>query len=267
MTERTKPERTASYSAPALIKGLDILELLAERRQDLTMKEIAEGLGRTKNELFRMIVALQERGYIQRNPDTDAFSLGERLFKLGLHAPSSQDLLTAAMPELEFIAAECGQSPHLVVLASGRTVVTAAVPGGEDMSFTLHLGYGRVATDATSGIAILAFQSDAMLQRGLAEADAHLTEPMDRTVLSDRLKTVREQGYWMRDSSDFIGITDICCPIFGPQGTAVASIVIPFVNRHNRPDGRPHTLEVMQNACGRISEKLSNRINRTGNAD
>ena len=69
MTERTKPERTASYSAPALIKGLDILELLAERRQDLTMKEIAEGLGRTKNELFRMIVALQERGYIQRNPD------------------------------------------------------------------------------------------------------------------------------------------------------------------------------------------------------
>ncbi|WP_425053483.1 IclR family transcriptional regulator [Psychromarinibacter sp. S121] len=263
MTERTKPERTASYSAPALIKGLDILELLAERRNELTMKEISEGLGRTKNELFRMIVALQERGYIQRNPDTEAFSLGERLFKLGLHAPSSQDLLTAAMPELEAFAAECGQSPHLVVLASGRTVVTAVVPGGEDMSFTLHLGYGRVATDATSGIAIMAFMPETMLDCAIKVAEAHLDAPMDRALLDERLKIVRDQGYWMRDSSDFIGITDICCPIFGPQGTAIASIVIPFVNRHNRPDGRQHALEVLRRACNRISDKLSHRINRT----
>ncbi|MGM4984047.1 MULTISPECIES: IclR family transcriptional regulator [Rhizobium] len=249
-----------SYSAPALTKGLEVLELLAEADTSLTMKAIADGLGRSKNEIFRMLVALQERGYIERDAETDAFSLTDRLFKLGLHTPSTQDLMTAAMPELSTIALESQQSPHLVVISHGLTVVTAAVPGGEDMSFTLRLGYGRLATDSTSGQVILAFQSPATAKRIIDECQARSAAPIDRKALDKQLTAIRRRGYELHNSRDFVGITDICCPVIDADGNAIASIIIAYINRHTRESRHAATLSVLQAACDRISARLSPRL-------
>ena len=46
------------YKAPALAKGLDILELLASANDGLTQVEIGKLLGRTTSEIFRMLVVL-----------------------------------------------------------------------------------------------------------------------------------------------------------------------------------------------------------------
>lgn len=253
VTDAAKP----AYSAPALTKGLEVLELLAEARSPMTMKAIAEGLGRSKNEIFRMLVALQERGYLERNPETDAFSLTDRLFKLGLNTPQSQDLITAAMPELSAIAHESQQSPHLVVLNHGQTVVTAAVAGGADMSFTLRLGYGRLATDSTSGQVILAFQSETAAREIIKKCQARSDREIDLDTLSANLNAIRTNGYDLRESRDFVGITDICCPILGADGSAVASVIIAYVNRHTRESRHEHTLKILQAACERIGSKLS----------
>ena len=52
------------YRAPALEKGLDILELLARATAPMTISQIASALGRSVSELFRMVIALEHRGYI-----------------------------------------------------------------------------------------------------------------------------------------------------------------------------------------------------------
>lgn len=264
MTDTPAETGKPAYSAPALTKGLEVMELLAEARNPLTMKEIADGLGRSKSEIFRMLVALQERGYIDRDLETDAYSLTDRLFKLGLHTPSAQDLMTAAMPELSRIAHEIRQSPHLVVVNRGLTVVTAAVPGGEDMSFTLRLGYGRLASDSTSGQVMLAFQTPDMESRILDDCDTHAATPVDRKALAVHLSTIRERGHELRPSRDFVGITDICCPIFGADGNAAAAIIVAYVNRHTRESRHEHTVNVLNAACDRISAKLSNRVRSSG---
>jgi len=59
-----------SYAAPALEKGLDILELLAEVGEPLSTREIAERLARSKSEIFRMVFVLQQRGYLAREAGT-----------------------------------------------------------------------------------------------------------------------------------------------------------------------------------------------------
>ena len=55
-----KPQK---YTAPALEKGLDILELLSSTDAGLSLSEIARDLGRSVSEIFRMLVVLQQRGY------------------------------------------------------------------------------------------------------------------------------------------------------------------------------------------------------------
>lgn len=247
-----------TYSAPALTKGLEVLELLAKAQAPLTMTEIGDGLGRSRSEIFRMLVALQERGYLERNPETDAFSLTDRLFRLGLRTPRAQDLMTAAMPEMTAIAAEVEQSPHLVVINREETVVTAAVPGGADMAFTLRLGYGRLITDATSGQVILAFQEPAVAAR-IIDACA-VRAPVDRAGLARQLALIRARGHELHDSRDFVGITDICCPILGEGGHAIAAMIIAYVNRHTRESRHEAALVALKAACARIGARLSQRL-------
>ncbi len=256
MSEMASAAARPSYSAPALTKGLEVLELLATAVGALTMKEIADGLGRSKGEIFRMLVALQERGYIERDPTSDAYSLSDKLFRLGLHTPVTHDLMSAAMPELAAVALETRQSPHLVVVHHGRTVVTAAVPGGEDMSFTLNLGYGRLATDSTSGQVMLAFSPPAHSEKIICECETQSREPIERDALERQLETIRSRGYELRESRDFVGITDICCPIIGPNRAAIAAVIISYVNRHNRESRHAFTVEALTQSCMRISGRL-----------
>src|SRR6476660_8430990 len=69
------------YAVPALDKGLDILELLAQEAGGLSLNEIARVLGRTSSELFRMVVALARRGYIEQL-NGDRYTLTLRLFEM-----------------------------------------------------------------------------------------------------------------------------------------------------------------------------------------
>src|SRR6266446_1646049 len=75
------------YPTPALEKGLDILELLASEPTGLTKSEVARRLGRTISEIFRMLVCLEERGYIAQSPDSDRYHLTLYLFRLAREHP------------------------------------------------------------------------------------------------------------------------------------------------------------------------------------
>src|SRR5262245_51198418 len=56
-----------AYAVPALEKGLDVLELLAKAHQPLGLNEVAAALGRSRQELFRIMVCLHTRGYLLRD--------------------------------------------------------------------------------------------------------------------------------------------------------------------------------------------------------
>ena len=67
-----------NYSAPALDKGLDILELLAVSASGLTQAEIAEHLNKSVNEIYRMLNTLKVRNYLEFDSSTDSYKLSFR---------------------------------------------------------------------------------------------------------------------------------------------------------------------------------------------
>lgn len=54
-------EANEKYRAPALDKGLDILELLSEQSDGLTRTEIVKAMGRGPSEIYRMLERLVAR--------------------------------------------------------------------------------------------------------------------------------------------------------------------------------------------------------------
>ena len=91
-----KAKVASRYPTPALEKGLDILELFAREPAGLTKSDVSRRLGRTVSEIFRMLVCLEERGYISPSRDGERFHLtlrqvlvqvaeGIRIYKEVLH--------------------------------------------------------------------------------------------------------------------------------------------------------------------------------------
>ena len=117
-------EKAARYSAPALEKGLDILEALSASAQGYTLNQLSQVLGRNVNEIFRMVVTLQHRGYIQTD-ENDRYTLTLKMFTLANRQPPLKSLVSAALPLLQELAERTRQSAHLAIYQNGRVVVVA----------------------------------------------------------------------------------------------------------------------------------------------
>jgi DNA-binding IclR family transcriptional regulator len=248
--------RRAAYSAPALEKGLDILELLAGSDQAMTTGQIAEGLGRSKNEIFRMVFVLENRNYLVRDPATDMLRLSNRLFQMGLRTPQTRQLTEVAIPAMEALSETIAHSSHLVVVNRGETVVIATAAGGADVGFALRLGYRRPAIEASSGQTIIAFQAKDVQERLVAESRALAQERLVERKLGQRLREIRERGFLVAPSHDITGVTDICAPILDQSARALAAIVVTCLQRVKTRDRHDEISAALVETCRAISSSL-----------
>jgi DNA-binding IclR family transcriptional regulator len=257
MDQAANPEDRTSYSAPALEKGLDILELLAAEGEPMTAKEIAERLGRSKNEIFRMVYVLVDRGYLRRDAATDQLSLSNKLFELGMRTPRSRTLVEVALPAMERLAHAVGHSTHLVVLSRGQTVVVAnAAPPWSEFNFLLQLGYGNAAIEAVSGRTIIAFQTGERRRSMVDESLAWVESRRSLEELDGQLDLIASTGSIISPSHNLVGVIDICAPVLDKSGRAIASIVVPCLRKIGREEEFQGVREKLVETTREISEAL-----------
>ncbi|WP_460452584.1 IclR family transcriptional regulator [Alsobacter sp. SYSU BS001988] len=246
-----------AYAAPALEKGLDILELLADVGEPLSTRAIAERLSRSRSEIFRMVFVLQQRGYLVREVGTDRLALSRRLFDLGIRTPGGRQLTSVVLPLMERFSEETGQAAHLVVLSRAQTVVIATTSGHLDATVTVRLGYGRPALQANSGLLILAFQSEPrrrVLMRDGSPAERKQLEGKEFLKLFAEIRTL---GHRVAPSRDILAVTDIACPIIGPSGHAEAAILVPSLQRHRSTSNEEEVLGSLKLTCVEAGAQLA----------
>lgn len=220
------------YRAPALDKGLDILELLSEQKDGLTRAEIMKALGRNASEIYRMLERLVARQYVVRSAGGDRYSLSLKLFALAHRHPPMNRFISAALPVMQAFADEAEQSCHLTVYDRGNLLVIAQVDGPGTWGLSIRLGSHVGLIDTASGQVMLAFQSDGERARMLAEHTKVKGEiALDEHALQSTLATIRVHGHLRKDSAQTFGVTDVTFPILGPAGHAIASLTTPYMRR------------------------------------
>jgi DNA-binding IclR family transcriptional regulator len=241
------------YRAPALDKGLDILELLAQQPQGLTRAEIVKEMDRSANEIYRMLERLVARQYVMRSASGDRYALSLKLFALAnMHPPLSR-LINQALPIMDEFARKAEQSCHMGVYDRGNVLISAQINSPRGWSFSLQRGARVGLPDTASGQILLAFSDEGSFQRMRAEHT-----PLDGEVLiaekelSQTLCDIRARGFLERDSLQSYGVVDISYPILGPDNTALAALTCPYIRRidsHIGPDQnavRAHLQEAAQ---------------------
>ncbi|HEU5283008.1 MAG TPA: IclR family transcriptional regulator [Burkholderiales bacterium] len=250
------PRRAAArYSAPALEKGLDVVELLASQPHALGLQEIAQRLGRSSAELYRMLDVLVQRGWLARLPDA-SYGLTLRLFELAHRHPPVGRLLDVAVPHMQELARRTGQSNHLAVHHEARLVVLARAEPPEPMSCLVRQGaHFAFHDDRVSARVISAFQSGDRRRHYLSELLGEQRSPARRRTLEDRLRAIRARGYDEGPSDTVGGVTDICFPVFDQFGV-VAALNVVYLKQRDARVTVPHARRALMETAQAVSRSL-----------
>ncbi|MPW15377.1 helix-turn-helix domain-containing protein [Paraburkholderia sp. CNPSo 3157] len=220
------------YRAPALDKGLDILELLAEQKGGLTRAEITKLLGRNASEMYRMLERLVARQYVVRSAGGDRYSLSLKLYALAHRHPPMNRLISEALPLMQRFAAQAEQSCHLAVYDRGNLLVIAQVDGPGTWGISVRLGARVGLIDTSSGRTLLAFQTPEQRTHMLAEHTKVKGEvTVDHDALEAACAKIRAAGFSQKDSQQIFGVTDLTFPLLTASGQAIAAMTCPFLKR------------------------------------
>jgi len=248
------------YRAPALEKGLDILELLVAEPEPLTVSVIAQKLHRSTGELFRMIQVLERRGFVEQVPESGGYRLSGRLFSLSMVQPAVKTLIEIALPHMRQLSLDIGQSCHLVLHSVGQIVVVARMESSELIGFSVRIGYRRPLTHALSGALLYAFQPEVIRRRW----EAHLRpRPGKQELTQFRAKAdrIRKQGHGHQASEFVPGVTDISAPILR-NDIAAAAITVPFLESTSPARSLKESTAYLVRAAGEISRGLLSNDHR-----
>jgi DNA-binding IclR family transcriptional regulator len=245
-----------SYSAPALEKGLDILETLCRSERPLSQKEIAQQLGRSVGEIYRMIACLVDRSYVTL-VDENTYGITTKLFELAHINPPTHRLLFEATPIMQRLASELDQSCHLTVYGQGKQIVLSKVDTPSGMGFSVRAGAELDVLISASGRVLLAFQDaetrklriEESLQRRPQQADPQIDSILD---------SIRMAGYESIPSVQVRGLYAVAFPILDMQGHAIAALTVPYAERIDQSQ-RKSIPEVTQ-TLGLAARTLSTRI-------
>jgi len=251
------PTKAPIYATPALDKGLDIIELLAQKSEGLTKSQLARELKRTVSEIFRMLLCLERRGYIAQ-VEEERYSLTLKLFKLVQEHPPTERLIVDALPVMHRLAHDTLQSCHLGVLEGGRVVILAQVNAPTDLGFFVKLGSTVDLMEAGSGYAILAHQVGAQRERTLAEwnREAGKKPPRD---LEMHLERIRRAGYEKRASYLVKGIVNISFPIFDDRGSPLGALTVPHIQYNESTKSNIEIIPLLREAAEKITTVIGGK--------
>lgn len=247
-------EESDRYRAPALDKGLDILELLASVDGGLTQAEISKRLNRSPNEFYRMLDRLVRRGYVTRI-DGDRYALTLKLFGLAqLHAPVRR-LVSYATPLMRDLAQKSKQANQLTVFDRGSAVVIAQQEAPDYWGISIRVGSHISLFDTGSGHVLLAFRTPAEREMMIAEHVRSKDEISLGPEFYARLDQIRERGYEMMASAQTAGVYNLSAPILGPDGRGIAALTIPYIALVNAPSAPDitETISLLRNAATQLS--------------
>ncbi|WP_293974844.1 helix-turn-helix domain-containing protein [Sphingomonas sp.] len=248
--EREEPR----YRAPALEKGLDVLEAITRSGHPMTLGMITQHLGRSTGELFRMIQVLEYRGFIELAPNGTGYVPTTKLFSLGMEQAPIKSLLEVALPIMRRVADEAEQSCHLALRAGGEIVIAARMEAAGLIGFSVRLGYRRPIPTSGSGAVLYAFQPSAVRERW--EKDFGGITEADLARFRRRADKVARQGYDQHPSDVVSGIVDLSAPVVRGD-VAAAALTMPFVQKLSMAIDADGALGIIRRAAADISSELA----------
>jgi DNA-binding IclR family transcriptional regulator len=260
MTPTADNARGGRVLVGSVLRAMRLLDLFERGRPEMSLAEFVRRSGYTKSTTYRLLVTLEEAGWLERGP-AGGFRLTIRPFQVGSILVDSLDLRREAGPIMARLATDVDETVFLVVPAGTFAVCLERIDSEQGVRLAdLYVGGSQALHLGAAPRALLAFDEDALLPPLLAAGLSRATERsiVDPAELAADLTQTRERGYSVSDEDVTSDVAAIGAPIFGSHGHVVGALSIGGLRRRLMPPRSDHIACLLQ-ACTDISNRLGYR--------
>ena len=243
-TKRGK--RAAEPGAPPLrgmIRSFAVLEYLAASPSRVV--DVTRALGLPWATVHRTIIQLEKAQFLRRDPETNRYEIGPRLWYVGSAYLANHRVLRAAMPYLSQLQDAEGIAVQITERIGFQAVPVYSAQRLSDDITKAHYGYHFPLHCGSKGQVLLAYEDPAFIESYLKRDLERLTSETitDPQILRAELARIREAGMALTiaDVQPFTG--SMAAPIRDASRKVVASLSFIFRKALARNDKRRDELE------------------------
>lgn len=245
----------------SLGKGFEIIELLAELQRPVALTELTALSGIERSAVQRITHTLTALGYLRQHPGTRAFTLSGKMLTLGNAVLGGHTLRDRAMPYLQALGRDTGETVNLMEREGNEIVYVARIPSPHPVCVNLQVGSRLPLFCASAGRAILSRLDEHVAMAHLAAGPriAMTTHTKtDLTTLRQLLSKARRLGYALNDQETFIGDLSVAAPIVNCVGEPIAAINVAMPRpRWNVPAVQKHVVPLLLMTAQKINREVS----------
>lgn len=206
--------------------ALALLEAFTVEKPELGVTELARTLGLGKSTVHRLLVSLAARGYIRKNPRTDKYCLGLKVFEVGARAAGQPAIRETVGPFLRQLMLASKETVHLGVLDEGEVVYIDKIDSQQTLQMYSRIGRRAPLHCTALGKALLAWEPpdtvEPFLRRPLKGYTSRtLTDP---AALRRELGRIRSTGYAIDNEEFEMGLRCVAAPLWDHTRRVVASL-------------------------------------------
>lgn len=217
------------YRIQVLDRAIAILDVLAEAREGRSLADISAAVGVHKSTTHRIIMNLEGRRIIDRDPATGRYHLGLRLFELGSAAIAQFNIRDRARPYLERVVNETEETVHLCVMDAGEVLYVDKVEPSRSVRMTSRIGLRNPAHCTAVGKVMMAWLSDAEMEAIVARHGLRRFTANTITTLAGlrvELAKIRELGYALDDGEHEDGVRCVASVVRDHAGRPAAALSV-----------------------------------------
>lgn len=253
----------SDYVIQTVTNALSLLEVFGGE-EELGVTELSRRLDLHKNNVFRLLATLEQKGYVEQSRDSDRYRLGVRCLDLGQSFERNRSLLREGRSVVEELVGGLEETAHLGVL---RDYQVAHLDGeAPDRLIAAGCRTGsRLPVHCTAlGKVLLAHTEPAVRERYdrqyVASNRLEGCTPrtiLDREKLFEHLRAVSARGFALDIEEAASGLCCAAAPVYDATGRSVAALSVSGPSFRLDADALlDHVAPAVVSAAERLSSRL-----------
>lgn len=230
----------AEIKVQSLDRTFNILEILAEEPNGLTLNEITGKLGLAKSTSFRLLAVLLQRNYVRKAPDTGKYRLGPGFIELSSHYLNSLELKTESAPYIKQLSDRTGYTVFLAIRQGNQMVYIDKYEQFNSIRKYEIIGQQKPLYCTSLGKALLMGMEEEDIRSLFSHEPFHAYGPNTITDLDTLIEDIRlsEKRGWAWDNQEAEpGINCVAAPVRDYRSQVIASISTSwYLDDRSNPD-------------------------------
>ncbi|NCC63263.1 MAG: IclR family transcriptional regulator [Spirochaetia bacterium] len=256
---------TTALKVQSLDRAFDILHLLGNVQNGLSLQQISDTLDLPKSTAHRLLGVLIQREFVRKCPETGKYRLGPGFIALCSNYLNNLELKTESSPAMDELSASTGNVVFLAIRQENRMVYVDSKEQINSLRKYAIVGQRKPLYCTSLGKALLVGLQEEEIRNLLKAETFERKGPNTHTNIESLLQDIKEckrRGWTLDDQEAEPDINCVACPIKDYRGQVIAAVSTSWVLAQH-PEMTAENIAPLVKKC---AATISYNMGYTGNS-